>query len=348
MEASLNMFASQEGPAKKTLADMIMEKIKEKQASQGKSRDDMLETGIDPQVLNVYKDVGRYLKTYSSGKLPKAFKLIPNLKNWEQVLELTKPEQWSVQAVCAATRLFVNLPQKAVKRYYEGVLLPRIREDIAIHKRLNYHLYSATKKTIFKPAAFFSGILFPLAEDGCTAREAVIMSGILKKCSIPAMHSAVALLKLAKLRYSGPTTLFMQTLLNKKYALPYRVLDTLVIYFSKFARDERKMPVVWHQNVLIFVQRYKHDLQESQKKILVELTKKQFHKDISAEIRRELKAPAPMDPTTGQPMGSRRNSVAMMELDSSASSFMPVPNLTFKTTESTTPKSKSKGKKTSV
>jgi len=234
-----------------------------------------------------------------------------------------------------------------VKRYYEGVLLPRLRQDIADHKRLNYHLYTATKKTIFKPTAFFKGIIFPLAEDGCTAREAVIMSGILKKCSIPVMQSAVALLKLAKLRYSGPTTLFMQTLLHKKYALPYRVLDTLVDYFSKFARDDRKMPVVWHQNLLIFVQRYKHDLQDSQKQALIDLTKKQFHKDISAEVKRELKAPPPMDPITGQPAGSRRNSISMMELDTT-SSIPPVPNLTFKIPSDSKHKTKSKGKKKGV
>jgi len=80
------------------------------------------------------------------------------------------------------------------------------------------------------------------------------------------------------------------------------------------------------------------------KKILIDLTRKQLHKDISAEVRRELKAQPPLDPITGQPMGSRRNSMATMELDGP-----PVPNLTLKSPSASSsvinPKSKSKGKK---
>ena len=32
---------------------------------------------------------------YTSGKIPKAFSMIPNLHNWEEVLLLTDPEKWS-------------------------------------------------------------------------------------------------------------------------------------------------------------------------------------------------------------------------------------------------------------
>jgi len=94
----------------------------------------------------------------------------------------------------------------------------------------------------------------------------------------------------------------------------------MVTYFCKFSRDERKMPVVWHQNLLTFVQRYKYDLEEKQKQVLIDLTKKQFHKDISPEVKRELKAQAPLDPRTGLPMGtgSRRNSVALMDIESTS------------------------------
>lgn len=42
--------------------------------------------------------------------------------------------------------------------------------------------------------------------------------------TIPANHSAVALLKLAQLPYNGATSLFIRVLLNKKYALPYKVV----------------------------------------------------------------------------------------------------------------------------
>ena len=33
------------------------------------------------------------------GKIPKAFKIIPNLKNWEDVLYMTDPDHWSEHAM---------------------------------------------------------------------------------------------------------------------------------------------------------------------------------------------------------------------------------------------------------
>lgn len=44
-------------------------------------------------------------------------------------------------------------------------------------------------------------------------------------------------------------------MLDKKYALPYRVLDALVAHFMRFLDDSRIMPVIWHQSLLAFVQR---------------------------------------------------------------------------------------------
>ena len=43
--------------------------------------------------------------------------------------------------------------------------------------------------------------------------------------------------------------------IDKKYALPYRVLDALVAHFMRFLEDSRVMPVIWHQTLLAFVQR---------------------------------------------------------------------------------------------
>jgi essential nuclear protein 1 len=35
--------------------------------------------------VEVYQGVGVLLSRYTTGKLPKAFKIIPNLRNWEEV-----------------------------------------------------------------------------------------------------------------------------------------------------------------------------------------------------------------------------------------------------------------------
>ena len=44
------------------------------------------------------------------------------------------------------------------------ILLDKVRDDIAENKKLNYHLYMALKKSLYKPGAFFKGLLFPLCQ----------------------------------------------------------------------------------------------------------------------------------------------------------------------------------------
>ena len=48
------------------------------------------------------------------------------------------------------------------------------------------------------------------------------------------------------------------------------------------------LPVLWHQCLLTFVQRYKTELTAEQKEALRPLLKKHFHHQITPEIRREL------------------------------------------------------------
>ena len=79
--------------------------------------------------------------------------MIPSLERWEEVLWLTRPDEWSPHCVEAATKVFAsNLDPKRAKAFFEEVLLARCREDIRSNKKLNYHLYQALHKALFKPA----------------------------------------------------------------------------------------------------------------------------------------------------------------------------------------------------
>ena len=49
-------------------------------------------------------------------------------------------------------------------RFLNMILLDKVRDDIAENKKLNYHLYMALKKSLYKPGAFFKGFLFPLCQ----------------------------------------------------------------------------------------------------------------------------------------------------------------------------------------
>ncbi|KAM9185370.1 bystin isoform 1-T1 [Mergus octosetaceus] len=292
-EKAIEMFMNKNPPLRRTLADIIMEKITEKQTEVETALSEISGCPmpqLDPRVLEVYKGVREVLSKYRSGKLPKAFKIIPALSNWEQILYITDPETWTAAAMYQATRIFSsNLKERMAQRFYNLVLLPRVRDDIAEYKRLNFHLYMALKKALFKPGAWFKGILIPLCESGtCTLREAIIIGSILTKCSIPVLHSSAAMLKLAEMQYSGANSIFLRLLIDKKYALPFRVVDALVFHFLAFRTDQRVLPVLWHQCFLAFAQRYKEDLASEQKEALLELLKFHSHPQISPEIRREL------------------------------------------------------------
>lgn len=78
-----------------------------------------------------------------------------------------EPSTWSAAAMYQGVRIFAsNLKENMAQRFYNLVLLPRVRDDIDEYKKLNFHLYQALKKALFKPGAFMKGILIPLCEVG--------------------------------------------------------------------------------------------------------------------------------------------------------------------------------------
>ncbi|KAL3141390.1 hypothetical protein ABBQ32_004967 [Trebouxia sp. C0010 RCD-2024] len=304
------------GFQQRTLADLILQKIQDKERGQGQPSTSgqngaaVIPPGLDPKVVEVYHAVGKIMSRFTAGKVPKAFKVIPNLQNWEEILFLTDPEQWSPHAVYQATRLFIsNLNAKMAQRFLALVLLPHVRQDIEENKRCHFALFQAMKKATYKPDAFFKGLLLPLCQSGdCNLREAVIVSSVLKRVSLPVLHSAAALLRIADMAYSGTNSFFIRVLLDKKYALPYRVIDGLVDHFTQFQREERVLPVVWHQALLCFIQRYKHEIRKEDKEALRKLIKVQYHYQVSPEITRELDA--------SRSRGEKDTGAAAMEVQS--------------------------------
>jgi len=301
------------------LADLILQRIAEKEAREasratgppGVTGNGLPEDGaeIPEKVVDTFTKVGQLLSRYKSGPLPKPFKVLPTLPQWPDLLNITRPENWTPHAVYRATKIFISAPSSTGQYFCETVLLDRVREDIQEHKKLNVHLYNALKAAFYRPSAFFKGFLFPLVQSGCTLREAHIISSVLAKIKIPALHSAAALLRLCEIsaeqtssinsEAAGAANIFIRVLLGKKYALPYKVVDALVFHFLRFrgTKDEEalgskeaRLPVLWHQSLLIFAQTYRNEITEDQREALLDLLLMRGHKDIGPEVRRELLA----------------------------------------------------------
>jgi essential nuclear protein 1 len=157
-------------------------------------------------------------------------------------------------------------------------------------------LYKALRKSLFRPAAFFKGIILPLLESGdCTLREAIIFGSVISKTSIPVLHASACLLKICEMEYSGANSIFIRIFLEKRHALPYRVVDGAVFHFLRFEMDHRELPTLWHQALLTFIERYKNDISSEQRDGLMQLLRKKNHPKLTPLIRRELQAAKPRD-----------------------------------------------------
>ena len=218
-------------------------------------------------------------------------KVIPSLANWEQLLQLTKPEKWSSAAMYEATRMFIaNLKEPQAQKFLNRILLPRIRDDILSGRKLNIHLYKSLQKALFKPGAFFKGIIIPLCESGdCSHREASIVGSILARNSIPILHSCAAMLRIAEMTYTGANSLFLNFLIQKRYALPFRVIDALVFHFIRMSEDKRTLPSLWQKCFLGFVEFYKKDISQEQKDALLLCLTNQWNSSYSPQISKHLK-----------------------------------------------------------
>lgn len=60
-----------------------------------------------------------------------------------------------------------------------------------------------------------------------------------------------------------------------------QVVDALSRHFLSFGSDPRVMPVIWHASLLVFVQRYKHQLTAADRDALMHLTTQQHHYGVS-------------------------------------------------------------------
>merc|ERR1711962_548066 len=131
-EKILQNFMLTDPRERRTLADIIMEKISEKKTEiQSQISEPPEGPVLDEKIVSVYRCLGEILSKYRAGKLPKAFKVIPALNNWEEILYCTEPDSWTAAAMYQATRLFAsNLNAKMAQRFFNLVLYPRVRDDI--------------------------------------------------------------------------------------------------------------------------------------------------------------------------------------------------------------------------
>ena len=125
----------------------------------------------------------------------------------------------------------------------------------------------------------------PICEDGTTTiKEAFIISTILSKYTIPSLHTSAALIFICQLSYNSSRAIILRAIIDKKYSFPNTILETLKNFFLDSSKLSSSMPVLWHQCLLVFTQRYGKELSPDQKICLKEISASTLHPSITPLI----------------------------------------------------------------
>ncbi|KAL4214110.1 Bystin-domain-containing protein [Rhizopus microsporus] len=229
----------------------------------------------NPKVAEIYKRLGVFLSRYKIGRLPRSFKIMPMLKNWEEVIYLTQPDNWTPQAMYEASKLFMSHNTAQMQNFISYVLFPYTRRRIANNN--NYHLeypvFLALQTALLNARIFTLGYLKPLCESGeCTAMEASVIGCIM------ALHTKLKpvpiLWSLMSLPFSIPTTLFILVALERKRKrIPRTFYKPLTFYFIRAAESANQLPYIWYQALYVFAKYCADELDKSELYRLMKLVR---------------------------------------------------------------------------
>ena len=100
-----------------------------------------------------------------SGNLNKSLQILPELEKWRDLIDLTSPANWTAHAFYQMTKIFVSKTESnRTVDFFKDYLLARVMKDVSEEKKLNYHLFKALQKAVYRPASFFKGIIFAFME----------------------------------------------------------------------------------------------------------------------------------------------------------------------------------------
>lgn len=243
---------------------------------------------VDPEVQKVYKMLGTTLRIYKSGKLPKAINVIASQKvpDWEDLLELSNPPNWSPNALEAVTVLFSqSASDKRLTKYIRDILYEYIQNTLETAKKLPRPVWNALMAAARRPPCFIKGLLLPLSlELQISMKEARVVSAIVTKVKLPRDHMNALLIKICDNPATPVRTIFVSKLISKGQALAIQAIDAVFSYFMQFLGEDEKQPLIWHKSLLDFVKKYGAELTYEQREALEPLLQKHKHDQITKEI----------------------------------------------------------------
>ena len=173
---------------------------------------------------------------------------------------MTNPPNWTPNAFFEITRIFVSKTEsERTLKFFSDYLLPRVMSDLRLGKKLNYHLFRSLQKGLYRPASWFRGIFSVfLSHPEATIKQAQILAAVLMKTSFPSEHACAVIQRCIQSPFTGPLNVILKILIEKKFALPRKVISSLVDWFVSFQNNPnvKVMPVLWYEFLKSFLKLY--------------------------------------------------------------------------------------------
>ncbi|KAH0788206.1 Bystin-domain-containing protein [Histomonas meleagridis] len=244
---------------------------------------------IEPKVKNLYIQLGKILRSFQGGKLPAAVNALATQKNityWLDLLYLTQPFKWTINALTSVTLTFQHYA--SVKRntiYNEQILLEYVLDRLESPRPIPKTIMEPITIAARTPQSFLVGFLIPLStETICPSKTAKFISTLIAQIKLPNTYANVFIDHLCKSDRSQVITLFLSRLISRSYALTISSIDAIYAYFLSYQGDSEQMPMIWHNAILEFVQKYGKNLLDEQKEGLTELVKTKSNPKITPQI----------------------------------------------------------------
>lgn len=248
----------------------------------------------------IYQNLGKILKVYTSGKLPKALTVLSSqkVKDWLQLLYVSEPHSWSSNALFAITTLFTQTASDSkCKKFFTYILLDILQYHLENSHKLSAKVWQALLKSGRRPKPYIFGILIPIVEqNNFSKKEAKIFTQVIVRVKLPLEYSNAFLFKIcSNPEISVSKTIVISKFIEKRQGLAIKIIDAIFAYFMGYLAIKEQQPIFWHQTLLKFVKNYGENINFEQREAFDQLLKFHKHPQITKEIYQILQKVPPRE-----------------------------------------------------
>lgn len=248
----------------------------------------------DESIKEMYIELGKLLKVYKSGKLPKVLNVLAgtDTKDWLGLLELSNPNEWSHNAFKQITKLFSQtISGEKIGEYYQHIVIDYVLNALDKSKKLPANVWEGLIYAAKRSRHFCIYFLKPLIDNNeCDSKEMSVIATVINRVKIPSEIASYFLQLICENQHISPLrTIVVAKFISKGKALSINAIRAMFQYFMQWTGIKVEQPLMWHEALLGFVKKYGQDLTMEMRQEMYEMLLPIHSRNgISDEIKRIL------------------------------------------------------------